>query len=312
MVVIAGWVVVLAIAAVLVTQYAGWEANREIVAVQALTPYIVTLAFPIAALASVARRWSLAGTATAIAVVVVVLCWPLMFPGAQPAVSWGVTSLRVFHGNLLHSNPRPDDIPVALVALDADVLTFTEYTAEHSAIFLASPLADEYPYRIEYPERGAGGSAIWSRYSLVEIDTPDSRFRSSAAVVESPHPVTLYVVHPPSPMVSLREWRDELDLLKSVGEGDAPVMMIGDFNAGYWHPEFRRVLDAGWRDAHQVTGHGFSTSWPADIRPLPAFVRIDHALVNDGLVVLDVGDIDVPGSDHRGLLVDVAAADLID
>ena len=312
MIVIAGWIAVVAMAALLVTQYVDWTGTREIVALQTLTPYVVLPAFPIAALALVARRWTLAGTAAAVAVVLVALCWPLLFPPDQPAVAAGATPLRVFHGNLLYSNPRPDDIPDAVASLDADVLTFTEYTAEHSAIFLASPLAGEYPFRIEYPEPGAGGSAIWSRYPLAEIDTPDSRFRSSAAVVESPDPVTLFVVHPPSPMVSLGEWRDELDLLKALGKGAAPVMMIGDFNASYWHPEFRRVLDAGWRDAHQVTGHGFATSWPADIGPVPAFVRIDHALVNDGLVVVAVVDIDVPGSDHRGLLVDVAAADLLD
>ena len=40
----------------------------------------------------------------------------------------------------------------------------------------------------------------------------------------------------------------------------------------------------------------------------PPFVRLDHALVNDGLAVLDVDDFDVPGSDHRGLVVTVQRA----
>ena len=309
MLVMTGWITVVAIAALLMTQYANWTSTREVVALQALTPYIVFTAFPIAALALVVRRWSLAGAAGAIAVVFVTLCWPLLFPTSQPAVSAGATPLRVFHGNLLCSNPRPEDIPDALAALDADVLAFTEYTAEHSSIILASPVAHQYPYRIEYPKPGAGGSAIWSRYPLSEIDTPDSRFRSSAAVVDSPEQVTLFVVHPPSPMASLGEWRDELGRLATLGHADAPVMMIGDFNATYWHPEFRDVLDAGWRDAHHVTGSGFSNSWPTDIRPMPTFVRIDRALVNDALVVTNVDDIDIPGSDHRGLLVDVAVAE---
>ena len=120
--------------------------------------------------------------------------------------------------------------------------------------------------------------------------------------------MTLFVVHLPSPMASLGEWRDELGRLALLVTAGAPAIVIGDFNASYWHPEFRDVLDAGWRDAHQMTRRGFSSSWPTDIAPMPPFVRIDHALVNDGLVVTNVDDIDVPGSDHRGLLVDVAVA----
>ncbi len=308
MFVIAGWIAVAAVAALLVTQYASWTSTREVVALQALTPYLVLPAFPVAALALVARRWSLAGASGAIAVVFVTLCWPLLFPKRQPAVSAGATPVRVFHGNLLYANPRPEDVPRALAALDADVFAFTEYTAEHASIVLASTLAHEYPYRIEYPKPGSGGSAIWSRYPLSEIDAPDLRVRSSAAVVDSPEQVTLFVVHLPSPMASLGEWRDELGRLALLVTAGAPAMVIGDFNASYWHPQFRDVLDAGWRDAHQMTGRGFSSSWPTDIAPMPPFVRIDHALVNDGLVVTNVDDIDVPGSDHRGLLVDVAVA----
>jgi endonuclease/exonuclease/phosphatase (EEP) superfamily protein YafD len=90
--------------------------------------------------------------------------------------------------------------------------------------------------------------------------------------------------------------------------------MTGDFNASWWNPEFRGVLrDGGWRDAHQVVGHGLSCSWPTEkwhavFRLHPPFVRIDHALVNDGLVVLDAENFHVPGSDHLGLVVTVQRA----
>ena len=87
-----------------------------------------------------------------------------------------------------------------------------------------------------------------------------------------------------------------------------PRMLVGDFNAGYWHPAFRELLDDGWHDATQVTHRGFSASWPNDWFVVPPFVRLDHVLVNERLVVLDTHDVDVPGSDHQGLFVTVVAA----
>jgi endonuclease/exonuclease/phosphatase (EEP) superfamily protein YafD len=84
--------------------------------------------------------------------------------------------------------------------------------------------------------------------------------------------------------------------------------MTGDFNASWWHPEFRNVLASGWRDVHQVVGRGLSTSWPVDRFVLPPFIRLDHALVNDGLVVERVTNLDIPGSDHGGLIVSVRRA----
>jgi hypothetical protein len=76
----------------------------------------------------------------------------------------------------------------------------------------------------------------------------------------------------------------------------------------------RRLMQVGgWRDAHQVRGHGLSCSWPTEkwhpaFRWHPPFVRLDHALVNGGLTVLDTGDFHVPGSDHLGIVVTVQRA----
>ena len=84
-------------------------------------------------------------------------------------------------------------------------------------------------------------------------------------------------------------------------------MVVGDFNASFWHPDFRALLDDGFTDAHIAAGKGFSASWPTD-RWYPPFVRLDHALTTDSLVSTDVEDFDIAGSDHRGFVVTVAPA----
>src|SRR5690606_25218056 len=86
-----------------------------------------------------------------------------------------------------------------------------------------------------------------------------------------------------------------------------PAVMTGDFNAARWHPQFRAVLASGWRDAHELLGRALRPSWPIGHPVLRVpFVRIDHALVTDDLVVTDVRDVRVAGSDHRGLIVTIA------
>lgn len=309
MFVVVGWVIVVGMAALLATQVARRSGTSYVAALQALTPYLVAPALPIAVIAAMSRTWTLAGAATIVAVVLGALGWPLVFPAAQPAPMDGASPISVFHANLLYANRRAEDIPGAVGSVDADVLAFTEYTPKHAAILLASKLADEFPHRVEYPASRATGAAIWSRFELTEIDGPELSVTSIAALVASPQPVTVLVVHPLSPLVSISEWHDDLNALRTLRvDHDRRVMTIGDFNACHWHPPFRRLLAGGWRDAHQATRRGLSTSWPADQRLLPPYVGIDHALVNDGLVVTATRYIDVPGSDHRGFVVTVVAA----
>jgi endonuclease/exonuclease/phosphatase (EEP) superfamily protein YafD len=86
------------------------------------------------------------------------------------------------------------------------------------------------------------------------------------------------------------------------------VLVVGDFNATYWHPPFRRLTGDGLTDAHVVHGRGLSVSWPTDL-VIPPFVRLDHVLTGNGLIPTEIVDFDVPGSDHRGFVVTVVPAD---
>jgi endonuclease/exonuclease/phosphatase family metal-dependent hydrolase len=84
------------------------------------------------------------------------------------------------------------------------------------------------------------------------------------------------------------------------------VVVAGDLNADRDHAVFRRLLDAGLRDAHDEVGRGLARTWPARL-PL---LHLDHVLVRDSddvrLVPLEVREVAVPGSDHRGVVADVA------
>ena len=100
------------------------------------------------------------------------------------------------------------------------------------------------------------------------------------------------VIHTQSPTVHHGDWLADLEKLATITV-DGPTVMTGDFNASWWHPEFRAVLGTTWRDAHIAVGRGLSCSWPTDqwhaiFRWHPPFVRLDHALVSDQVALLDV------------------------
>jgi endonuclease/exonuclease/phosphatase family metal-dependent hydrolase len=158
------------------------------------------------------------------------------------------------------------------------------------------------------------GAALWSRYPVRAHEVRSAGHHRVVADVDAPGgAVRVIVVHTRSPIDNHREWGADLADLAAL-RTDVPAVMTGDFNASWWHPELRRLMrEGGWRDAHQITGHGLSCSWPTErwhpaFRWHPPFVRIDHALVNDGMRVLGTGDFHVPGSDHLGLVVTVQRA----
>ena len=306
---VVAWAAIAVMAVLLVTQLVGWSASVLIVSLQAITPYVLSLSAPIAVAAVATGRWPLAGAAGAAAVALVVMSRPLRKTTVQPPVAEDARELRVFHGNLLFYNGRTAELARVVAGLDADVLAFTEYTATHAGGLYVSPVAASFPFRIENPDAAAGGSAMWSRYPLAEISATPALYRSTAAVVAFAGGVAVHVIHPPNPLEHLTDWRNELTGLADLPDSsEQPAMVIGDFNATYWHPPFRRLGRAGWRDAHQLAGHGFSNSWPTDKAWLPPMLRLDHALVDTSLLVTGVVEVDLPGSDHRGFVVTVAVS----
>lgn len=306
---IVGWASAAVMVALVITEVVGWTGHRYVAALQSLVPYVLGLSFPLAAVAIVTQRWALGAVAAAVAVSLVVLCWPLIHPPAQPAAAEGATPLRVFHANLLYLNTRYDDIAAAVGDVGADVLAFSEYTPGAAAALAASPLGDEYPYRIEHRHEMARGTAVWSRYPVTDFEPPATKAAAVLVRVESPDPVVVLAVHVTSPLISTHDWTAELRNLDVAPlRDDEAVVVVGDFNAAYWHPRFRDLLGRGWRDAHQSLGRGFSTSWPDDVGPFPNFVRIDHALLNDHAVATAVEDVRIPGSDHVAFVVTVVPA----
>jgi endonuclease/exonuclease/phosphatase (EEP) superfamily protein YafD len=303
-----GWFALTAIGVTTVLPWIRRVRGRLATVIRSLSPWAAIPALPLALLAARRARRPLAGAAGAVAAIAATTTLPLVVGRLRRPAASGAGSLSIVHANLLFDNMRMADVARLLERVDADVLTFSEYTPHHAHVLREAPVADAYPHRIEMPAALASGTALWSRYPVAPVDPPTTRHHTVVGDVAGPGgPLRVIVVHTQSPVVHHGQWSADLFTLARFDPGRTAVMM-GDFNASWWHPEFRQLLANGWRDVHQVVGRGLSASWPVDRLVPPAFIRLDHGLVNDGLIVERVADLDIPGSDHRGLLVSVRTA----
>ncbi len=299
------WAGVAGVGIVMISQAAGWNGGALVATLQSLTPYGIPVVLASAAFGLWSREDALATVGALVACGAFALSIPLVIPPGQPSPTATAVGTSVASINLLYSNPVVEDVADEILELEPDVIVFSEYTPSHRDALLAHPLAERYPFQINRDERRSSGMAVWSRYPLAEM--PAGIDRTVDAEVSAPDgTLRLLSVHPATPVFDFESWESELGRIgESVSDSALPTLVVGDFNASYWHPAFRDLLRRELTDAHMANGSGWSSSWPSD-RSVPPFVRLDHALTGNGLVSTDVDDFRVPGSDHIGLIVTVA------
>lgn len=217
-----------------------------------------------------------------------------------------LVSFRVLTSNLEFGHAT--DSLVAAVRREKPDLVFVqecEYTCDAT---LREALATDYPHREARVADGSAGSVVLSRFPLKPAAPVPGTMAMPGAVADvHGHAVRLQLAHPMPPLPGRIDlWRRELDALHDFAaeEDSTPLVLAGDFNASQDHAAFRRILDTGLRDAARLTGHDRTPSWPA--RTTPKFgVQIDHVLLSADLSARTARFLDLPGTDHRALLVDV-------
>jgi endonuclease/exonuclease/phosphatase (EEP) superfamily protein YafD len=231
---------------------------------------------------------------------------PLFVPDREASGSG--PQITVLQANLLLGQADPSALVAHVRDARVDVLTVNELTA-HAVTRLGSAGIDaELPYRFLQPRPDGGGTGIWSRHPLSDGRALDQfELASLSARVDVPGaPNTLvFALHPVPPWpYPPRIWSGDLQrwhaLLGSLPDDSAPVIVSGDFNATYDHARYRALLGDRFRDAADETGAGILNTYPAD-RWFPPLIAIDHVLVHNASA-RHIETVDLPGSDHRGLL----------
>ena len=309
---VAGWALVAPSAGVAATRLTGLAESRASVAVaQGLTPFLTAPALVGLGLAAAGRRRALAVVAGASAAAHMLWLAPEMRPARPRPVDAGDgPRLRVFSANLFLVNPDMEGIGGELRATRPDVVVLQEVSFITLGGLEAAGILDDYPHRMVDPRADAFGTAVLSRFPLVDSESrlvaglPLARTTVSVAGRR----VHLYNAHPPAPMRGRAStWNAQLaELRRLVAAESGARMVVGDLNATSGHRPFRDLLSAGLRDAHVESGRWWATTWPRDRRWLPPLARLDHVLVSPELAVLDAREGTGRGSDHRPIVVDLA------
>lgn len=229
--------------------------------------------------------------------------------GDNPPPAARAEPLRVMTANLFAD--EADGVETVAVVEDenVDVLVLQEITAATLAEMDRAGLAELLPHRVGRAGEGGEGTMVLARVELGRADPLDTVWDGWQVEVGE---LTLIAVHVVGPEDHDGWVRDHEVLLDAAVASDADLV-VGDLNSTPDHAPMRRLADAGFRSATELANEGWQPTWPAYGAhsllglPLPHVVPIDHVLVGDRLAALSTHTVDLPGSDHRGLVAEVAA-----
>jgi endonuclease/exonuclease/phosphatase (EEP) superfamily protein YafD len=269
----------------------------------------VTLAFLVAATAwRRSVRWMVPLAST--------LVWAFFAirgPGMAQGGGAPQNPVHVVAANVRFDNEEIVAATEAAIDRGGDVLVLSEATAPALTALRAA-----YPYVVTAYEprfRNDNVVMIGSRFPLKVTDSQWFTGRIVRAEVEAPSGrFVIYGVHAPRPGIdgqgdggtTFGDHRRFLETLAHRGEQETlPVVIAGDLNASDRMTAYR-VLAGPFTDAMR------SRSWVgptyhAGLRWNALLLRIDHVFISPGWCASASGRVDLPGSDHRGVEVNVGA-----
>ncbi|OZF55405.1 hypothetical protein CH292_05455 [Rhodococcus sp. 14-2470-1a] len=224
------------------------------------------------------------------------------------------TELTVLTINVAHGEADAAAIVAQVRSSGADVLAVQELTDEEVNDLVAAGLEEGLPYSVTAPRPVADGTGLWSRTPLTDgEELADFGFVPvRARTVVDGVGLTLVSFHAMSPATPrhTEQWDRDLARMRDLMNSYPGVVVVaGDFNATGDHRQFRTLASDGFQDAADAAGAGLFRTFPAS-RPL---ARLDHVVTSDGVDALEVNPVNIPDSDHLGVVAHLrlpAAEDL--
>jgi endonuclease/exonuclease/phosphatase (EEP) superfamily protein YafD len=278
------------------------------------SPIIPLVALLSWALAVVAHRNRLSFFASLIVVITLGLQVNWYYIGRTTAVTRHV-ELRVLSSNLRKGQADALSF-VGLADREADVIAVSELTSDAVLRYSRAGIDEQFPYSVLIPATGSEGVGLWSRYPLITVQSKRDWNTFAAAKIQIPgvryNPLVVSL-HATSPLAhdvdSFGAWRRTIEATRARLEnfaqvaGPVAVIVAGDFNSTPDMSQFRDLLTNGYRDAVDQTGSGFAPTFPSNTA-FPPLLTIDHVLTRHA-AASSVWTVDVPGSDHRGLIATI-------
>jgi endonuclease/exonuclease/phosphatase (EEP) superfamily protein YafD len=309
---VGSWTVIVALGVLAVLRILHVDGTTVMIVAISLTPVLYLPAYVVLTFGAVTRRLALAVVSAVLVVLHLVLVVPQLRPVfSRPSVTRDAARLRVFDANVRYTNADMSELAAEITAAKPDLVVLEEPTRRQVAALKQSGAFTRYAWSLLAAAPGSSGFAVWSDVPATGLQVwyagqhPEVRGWLTIGGAQ----VRFYAVHTDEPVGkgAASMWRAQLnDIRNALRSEPHPLLVAGDFNATWDHPQFQAILHDGLRDAAVLAGDGWEMSWPRDLPVLPPFVRIDHVLVSRGIHVVGFRLGHGQGSDHRPLVVDLA------
>ena len=271
-------------------------------------PFAVIPAVGAVLVFAVLRRWNWLGIAVLAALALVWSQLPLWIGESPPAGE----RFTVITANLRLGEADTEALAELVDSSHADLLSLQEVTPEALARIRAGRIVARLPHVYAIPVSQTGGTALLSAQPLVgAAPVPGTADRMLSAVTDLPGaPGTrVLAIHPRAPLGGfVTSWDSDLralgDYLRSTPQ--QRVVAAGDFNATWDSSRYRALLTDGFADAAEQIGAGFLPTFPANRSRRP-FITLDHVITR-GFAAASLSTHDIPGSDHRAVVVTLVAS----
>ena len=278
----------------------GADLSWRLALVEHLRAHLLVAAVAIAVLAALRRRTAVTDAALLAALLHVAIVLEVAWPGPLPAGP----PLRIVSLNVHTESQAFARVARFIAASDADVVVLLEVDRAWLAALAID--AGAYPLRVEVPRDDNFGIAVYARRrGTAEVRDLEGLPTVVLHLDAVPERWTVIATHPTPPVgaaMAATQAR-QLASLAALARAPGPTVVVGDLNLTPWSRRLRRLREAaGLRDSRGA--FAYHASWPSALGPLG--IPIDHVLVSADVAVVErrVGP-DV-GSDHRGVIVDVA------
>lgn len=286
--------------------------HQLLIAAASFVPMLwIPLLVACAGLALVLRsRWRLLAAGLAL-VLVAVTAWPMLPAPSREEhrVIEAEGTITVLSANLQYGRADVDSL-ARLADERVDALALQEITPGFAEELGEAGLLAQFPHRIGSAREGAGGTMLLSRTPVELLARTESTGFDNLLATTSVDGTLwhLAVVHTAPPQMGAGAWTKDA---AAVGELVAPhtqenLLLVGDFNAIEQHHTMRSLTADGTLRSLAAAGRSrgeglWEPTWPAGTR-IPAFARIDHALVGEHVRGPRPRYATIPGTDHRALI----------
>ena len=285
--------------------------NWTIYPTSAVPLAVLTTAAAVLVFASL-RNWMLVVVSMVVVGAVLFTQVPLWRAASAPAAK--APTITVLSSNLMVGSADIGELAQIIDDVKPDLVSLQEVTLEALARIESSPITTRLPNVYAVPGPGAVGTVLLSRGPQRGQATLSGMIlHNLVAVTDLPGaPATsVLAVHPGAPVPGSGYGElaiKDLGVLRGHFEGlpPGPMIAIGDFNATWDHKHYRDLLTDGREDATDQAGAGWLPTYPTDRIGKRPVVAIDH-VISRGFVATSVSTADLPGADHRVLIVKLAA-----